>query len=282
MLRAVVAINLAAPLAVRFSIGQSIADSFRVLKRNFMLFVIPALAFRLIWLLVPLFDRAGTLVGTMSWTDDVAKPLLGIISAGLIESAVAFGTLQSLRGRGASLSDVKRGLRSFVAVTVAGVVFCAPGMAASLVLGVVKYLIPADQSSIGILIMIMAALLLAIAVTIIATAWFVYGPAIIFERKGVVEGLVRNAELTKGRRWAIFGIGFILVVISLIALAPVSLLADVKFAELLSPTKPSISGAIGYVQAIAHTFSAILIIVVYRSLRAEKERITDEAIVASR
>jgi hypothetical protein len=61
------------------------------------------------------------------------------------------------------------------------------------------------------------AILLATAALIVpgimmSLVWAVAGPSLVIERKGVFEALSRSRELTRGRRWPIFGLTLIYVV----------------------------------------------------------------------
>jgi hypothetical protein len=272
--------SIAAPVAAQFSISQAFADSFQVLRRNFLTFVILSFLFRLIALLAPLFDHAGRIAGELTWTDQVARPVAEVIAGGLAEAAVAFGTVLTLQGRPASLADVGRGLRFSLPVTIASLIYCAPSMAVSVGLSLgEQYLLGAQASAGMYFVLALVALVFAIAIPIIMLAWFIYGPAIVFEQTGAIRGLTRSAELTKGYRWRLVGICLLLMLMYFAVVVPISFIADVKVADLLSPTRPSISAAIAYLGvAVFRAFGAVMIVVVYCSLCAEKERITADSI----
>ncbi|CAN7549636.1 hypothetical protein LJR225_004008 [Phenylobacterium sp. LjRoot225] len=75
--------------------------------------------------------------------------------------------------------------------------------------------------------------LLIVPGVMLATAWSVAGPTLIEERRPVMETFGRSAELTRGSRLNIFGVGLILVVVQLVGSLAVSVVSA-PFPALLS------------------------------------------------
>ena len=63
---------------------------------------------------------------------------------------------------------------------------------------------------------VLAAFLLFVPAIIVAIRWCVSVPAQVMENKGVFGSMGRSADLTKGRRWAIFGLFAVVVLIVIV------------------------------------------------------------------
>ncbi|WP_119299569.1 hypothetical protein [Dongia deserti] len=245
----------AEPGAVQFSIGRVIGDSFGVLARNIVSFGILALLIGLIDLLFSLFYfdpalLAATLSGpsqidpTMlqpNWTAIGVGALVTMIVSSLTQAAIIYGTFQDLRGQKASIGDcVARGLASVIPVIVGSIL---------LSLGV----------SIGLALLIVPGIILILM-------WWVYIPAIVVDRKGIIEAFGRSRELTRGRRWHILSLAIIILIIYM---------AVGFIVETVSGIVASGGTAYTIIQyvfiSLVTAFSAVLVAVSYYYLRAEKE-----------
>jgi hypothetical protein len=262
--------DVAPPRVTRFSIGRVFRDSFGIFGRNIIIFGIAAMAARLVVLLAP---PIGDLfpAGWASWRATWIYAGLDLVASGLTEAAIVFATFQCLRGHRATVAHVALGLRSAVPMIVAGTIYSIPLHFTDLVELVF------EGEGILTIALSLAGVVLAILLTVM---WLVYTAAIAIEGKSVFASFGRSAELTRGRRWTIFGL-FILVTIVMIAPAVVIAIAtDWSPADALAEGPATAGGAIGYMYyALATAFYAVLIAVAYYYLRVEKEGVSVEDIV---
>jgi hypothetical protein len=109
-----------------------------------------------------------------------------------------------------------------------------------------------------------------IAGAVIMCIWFVAAPAAVAERLGPVAALGRSADLTRGRRWNIFGLS-LLVGAALLASFFVWIYPAMDAAEedLTALRRPAIFCAIA--TAIVYQFTGIAEAIGYVLLRREKE-----------
>jgi len=109
---------------------------------------------------------------------------------------------------------------------------------------------------------------------ILATMWYLAVPVCVVENLGVFASMKRSAALTKGHRWKVFGL---LVLVGL---------GSAIFAMAVSAIAKLLLGRIALVilqylvQALVAVFGALLVVVVYRDLRAARDGIDTEQIAA--
>jgi len=152
-----------------------------------------------------------------------------------------------LRGQRAGIGDcLSHGLAAILPVVIASVLF---GLLVGV--GFIFVIIP------GVLVWL---------------AFWLYVPAIVVEKRGIIESFKRSGFLTKGRRWTAVGLWLVVVIAS----AAVSML-------LTRLSVPAI-GASGstvvlYVwQAVATAFTAVMTAVSYYFLRVDKEGVAIDEI----
>ena len=117
-----------------------------------------------------------------------AITLFSIFSSMLTQGALVRATIAHSEGREASFSEsALAGLRVVLPLFVLGILFSL-----GLLLGFVLLIIP------GIFLYLM---------------WAVAAPALVEERTGIFGAFNRSSYLTKGARWQILGLGFIMLVI---------------------------------------------------------------------
>jgi len=163
----------------------------------------------------------------------------------LTQAAIIYGTSQDLRGNKASFTDcITRGLASVVPVIVGSFL---------LMIGV----------GIGFLLLIIPGIIFSLM-------WWVYVPAIVVEGKGILESFGRSAELTSGRRWSIFGLLIIVVVLTGVVGAVVNLAAVAAVSASSDPTFFFVIAQY-VINALINAFGAVLVAVGYYYLRVEKE-----------
>lgn len=188
--------------------------------------------------------------------------LLGLVGNAVLQGAVIYGTAAYLNGRPATMADaLSAGLRSFLPLLGFSLL-----SALGIVVGMLFFLVP------GI---------------IMALAWSVGGPAIVYERTGVFGAFSRSADLTRGRRWAILGIAFIYFLVAGIVQ---NVLAGIIGTAGFGAT--SAGAALPLVQAIQRMPASALISVVgsvfiavgaaavYYELRADREGVGPEALAS--
>lgn len=246
----------AEPGAVQFSIGRVIGDSFGVLARNIVSFGILSLLIGLIGLVFGLLflntsqlesaqNDPAQLEAAMlnfNWWAVALTFLVVIVVNALTQAAIIYGTFQDLRGQKAGIGAcISRGLSSVIPVIVGSILL-----------------------SIGIMI---GFTLLIVPGIILALMWWVYVPAIVVERKSILEAFGRSRELTRGRRWHILGLLVILVILMIVVSFIVSFVA-----ALIASQGGYAGDIISYVfNALVTAYISVLVAVGYYYLRAEKE-----------
>lgn len=195
--------------------------------------------------------------------------VLAMLAYLLIQAAVTYGTLQSLRGRkagiGACISNALSALpRVFLAALIFSVTMAVVG---GVLVSAVSAIVPGGAIAAGIL----AGLAIgAVFVAVVVLLW-VFVPAIVVERAGPIACFERSMALTKGRRWGIFGI---------LALVAVSNWVISLLGQLLGQIAPVASGVIDIAAALFFmALSAVLAAVGYYYLRAEKEGVAIDEVV---
>lgn len=239
--------------SIQFSIGGVLSSSFGVYARNFVSFTVLGLIIGLVNLAFELLLAAGPAAAaaeTVDYVPIIVGFLISVLVGGLTQAAVIYGTFQDMRGSKAGPGDcIVRGLSAVVPVIIASIIY-----------------------SIAVFI---GSLLLVIPGIIIIVLWWLYVPAIVVERKSIFESFGRSAELTKGRRWQILGLGLVIFVLLLIIF---SVIGFVLFGAMMeSPggelaEVPLWATILNYaISAIVTVFLAVVTAVTYYYLRAEKE-----------
>lgn len=230
-----------------FRVGRVLTRTFSVLSRNLLPFcVVTAIAYlpSLVFLaekgqrLDP--GRAALLFGLGS--------LLAIALNAISEAIVLFGAFEDMRGRPVNLmASVRVGLsRLFPVLGVAILVALFAGL---------------------------AAILLVIPAFIVMTMLFVAMPACVVEQLGPMQSLRRSRELTKGHRWAIFGLWLLVTIIIAIGgnlASAIGALVGVGGSLLLNLIWGALAGA----------FNAIMVVVAYHDLRVAKEGVDTDKIAS--
>jgi hypothetical protein len=107
---------------------------------------------------------------------------------------------------------------------------------------------------------------------VIFVIWYVAVPACVIERRDAIESLSRSQELTRGHRWAIFGLLLIVAIASGIG----SYLLESVAMLVLGSTIAAIVSALWSV--LTSAYGAVALTVVYHDLRVEKEGVDAEQI----
>ncbi|WP_269513714.1 YciC family protein [Brevundimonas subvibrioides] len=189
----------------------------------------------------------------------VVGGILTLVGTYILQGLVVFVTVNGFNGKRIGLGQaLSAGLRYFFPLLGLGIL-----MGLGLMVGFILLVIP------GIILSIM---------------WIVAAPALVAERRGVMESFQRSRDLTRGSRWMIFAI---VVVYTLVAWLLSMAVAGVMLASSgsLTPTAgatPSI--AVVIVTPIVNVVTAILssagIAAIYYELRTVKEGVAPEALAS--
>jgi hypothetical protein len=229
----------------RFNLGRVLAESFSILLRNFVPFMIIAVVIAIPSLLIEYWQRTAPAGPAASVPASLIAGLIGLLTAALTQSALTYGTLQDMRGQRAGLGEcISRGLASTPKVAMAAVLW-------SILVGV------------GMLLLIVPGIIMMVA-------FWVYVPAIVVENAGVSECFGRSRTLTRGHRLSIFGL-FALVAIVVFGLE-FWVISQVDIVELAATMNTGwMPWVISAVSILITAYAAVMTSVGYYYLRAEKE-----------
>jgi hypothetical protein len=225
-----------------------ISTAFAVLLRNIVPFCAVALIVGIPYILVSGWSAGEDVPGNPSANlgPKAIKVLISLLTMSLTTSALTYGTFQDLRGQRAGFGDIlARGLASTGKVVVAAIGY-------SILVG-------------------LASLLLLIPGVIVVVVLWVFIPALVVERCSIGESFSRSAALTKGKRWQVFAIILIALVIQVLFGATVGFV--IGFAVALSGMVSALPWLIAMIELLAGAFAAVMATVGYYYLRAEKEGI---------
>jgi hypothetical protein len=178
----------------RFEIGRVISRTFEVIGRNFRVFALLALLLgglpSLLMTLAQLYfaDAATgfhpTIIGL--W---IVGILVLLIAAFILQAAIVHATVADLNGRRVAVGEsLMVGLRN-----------CLPLIGLAILTGL--------GLALGFMLLVVPGIILSVM-------WSVAVPAKIVERTGVIQAFSRSIDLTRGRRWPIFGLFVIYVILS--------------------------------------------------------------------
>ncbi len=176
----------------RFEIGRVISGTFSVIGRNFGPFALLALILGgLPNLLVSLaqisFISDQQTFSPQAMIGFFLGLVVMLVAAFVLQAAIVHATVADLNGRRVVVGEsLKVGLRNWLPLF---------GLAILMGLGLM----------IGFVLLIVPGIILAVM-------WSVAVPAKVVEKIGVMEAFQRSRDLTRGRRWAIFGLIVIYVI----------------------------------------------------------------------
>ena len=232
-----------------WSIGSALEAAASVLLGQFVPFAITSLIAGfpnvVYWYLI----GRGTSLSVLTITGMVSV-VVNTAAMIFVIQTLTYGTVQALRGRRVSIGDclIQGGRRLPVGI----------------VIGFLAY--------VGI---VLGAVLLIIPGIILFTMWSVALPANTVERTGILASLSRSQELTRGRRWRVFGT--ILVPILLSAVTSWILLGIFGFRAVGLQTFQIVSWL---VHGVEQAFSVCVFATLYYYLRRDKEGVDIEQIAA--
>lgn len=231
-----------------FRVGRVLSRTFSVLSRNLLPFcVVTAIAY--LPSLAILAEQGQPMQTGRALLLIGLGAVLGIVLNALSEAIVLFGAFEDMRGRPVNLmASARVGLNRLL-----------PVVGVALLAGLFTGL---------------AAILLLIPAFIVMTMLFVAMPACIVEQLSPMPSLRRSRELTKGHRWAIFGLWFLVAIIVAIGSKLAGLIGSLIGGVGLSLLFSLIWGA------LAGAFNAIMVVVAYHDLRVAKEGVDTDKIAS--
>jgi hypothetical protein len=245
----------------RFRIGKVFGNIFAVIGRNIILWlgltmillVVPALLLQFVafWSL----GRLGIGLTGAVWLQFGAV-LVAVVLVLLLQSALIRATIEDMGGKRPSFGDCI-GTALSVLFPLLGIAFLAFGavflvlLAGTMLLGVVA---PSLNAGAGIVL----TLAIFVPAAYLLLRWVVAVPVLVQERRGVFSSMARSAALTKGSRWALFGLFAAVVLASFVAqlvlglaaalLGAVTGLVVLSFVQALVSTVISTAAAVSYVE----------------------------------
>ncbi len=223
-----------------FRIGRLFRQSYTVYSHQLPVFlalgVLPALPNLLL----------GTASGPAAW---LVLMVLSLILTAIAQAALVQAAVQDMRRQPVGLGEsVTKGLARLMPVI--GTAIC---VGISVGIGFVLLFVP------GLIVMTMV---------------FVALPVCVVERLGPVASLKRSAALTKGHRWAVFGVFLVIVVASIIGNVLVSAVLGLALGPLVARL-----GLFAWT-AVISSFNAVVVIVAYHDLRVLKDGMDIDRIAA--
>ncbi len=174
---------------------------------------------------------------------------INIIVSAVCDAMIVYAAFQALRGR-----PVRIGESMAVGVRRLG-----PVLVASIVTGLVQTL--------GLFLLVVPGLIAMVM-------FFVTEPACVVERLGPFDSIGRSVDLTRGYRWAIFGLAFVVGLVGLIV-------STILIATLRHPSSLLFFTIATYVwNTLTTAYMAVLVAIVYHDLRVLKEGIDLDRIAA--
>lgn len=249
-----------------FEFGRVIDRTFATVRDNFLNYFLIALVLSGLPTLL-----AQVVVISMPMTG--AEAALGLILRGLIQivggvlafvlqGALVCGTVTYLNGGRAPMGKlVSVGLRAWLPLLGLGICF-----ALAVFVGLILLIVP------GLILLVV---------------WAVAVPALIMEHTGVFGAFSRSAELTKGHRWAIFGLGVVFTLAVWIVSGIGGLLVGILFYGGITPgAAMAAHGPLAFVGAFlsAVITAAVSVVtavapgVLYVELRASREGVAPQAV----
>ncbi|EJL23009.1 hypothetical protein PMI01_04912 [Caulobacter sp. AP07] len=257
-----------------FEIGRVINRTFGAIGRNFVVFLLlavilgglPNLLFTWAQLKVTGVTPSFAPQTLVLWFGGFLLVLLGGL---ILQAAIVHATIADLKGRRASVGETLG----------AGLRHCGP----LLLLGILTWL----GLMIGFLLLIVPGIILAVV-------WSVTIPVKVAENTGVLQAFSRSRDLTRGRRWPIFGLVLIYAVLMWIIQMVIMGVGVAVAGALHGPFATPGEGAVGFIgliqtstlitSPVSVTLMAMIsaggLAALYYELRASREGVGAEALAA--
>jgi len=257
----------------RFDLGRVAERTFASIGRNFAVFVLLAVLLSgipavLTGLLLGMAEAGRSSPSTSGITDPTTLALIGASAIGfvylvgaiasfILQAAIIYGVIADLNGRRAQFAEcLSMGLRNWFWLFLLAVV-----VSVAEVVGFVFFVVP---------------------FLMMAVAWIVAVPAQVVEHTGVFGAIGRSAALTRGHRWAIFGLLVIYLLASLFLQGTILGIVGVAAASLSPNTSQTATQLIA--QPLLNVTTSLIgaagVASIYYELRSTREGIGPEALAA--
>ena len=259
-----------------FRVGDVLSRAWHILTGNILFFLaVPFVIYVITVVGAVIFVLVFAFVGWASNTVGVivvgaALAVILVLSLNMIgQGLMLLGAFQRLRGQPLRVGEaVRRVLARFVPLVLLGIVW-------TLALFIVTAISVAVLAGLGSLSVVAAVVLspafLVPTITLLVM-WSVVAPACIVEGLGPIASMFRSTDLTKGHRWKVFGIVFLLIVLALVG--PI-------LQMILAPISEGLATLVGTICFVAWSaYWNCVIIMTYHDLRVAKEGIDTEQIAA--
>jgi hypothetical protein len=248
----------------RFDMGRVIGRTFGVIGRNFATFfglsVVLAGAPQIVVGLLTFYTTRDALSGAEALGPETVGLLIVsfvvlLVSSCVLQAAIIHNAVSDLSGRKASFgASLATGIRYFLPLFVVAIL---SGLATAL----------------GFMLLIVPGVILSVM-------WSVITPALVVDRAGIMGSFERSAELTRGRRWSIFG----LIVIYAIFVFAVGIVFEIPGQVLLAMSEGGVLAYYGVISplqaAVQSLVGAAGVAALYVELRQLKEGIGVDALAA--
>lgn len=240
-----------------FDIGKVIERTFGVIGANFPTLFGLALVLAALPQAVAALALSPSAAGVPNLSPLWALgSLVAVVASFVLQAAVVHASVVDLNGGKASFGDGLRvGMSNFLPVL---------GISILMTIGI----------ALGMVLLIVPGVMLAIA-------WSVAVPAQVVEKTGVIQSFGRSAALTRGSRWAIFGLFFVYLLLAF----GFMIVAGLIFAALSfvtgGPESLVMRGVITpLLQAVTSMVGASGAAAVYYELRSKKEGVGPQELAA--
>ena len=240
-----------------FDIGKVIERTFGVIGANFPTLFGLALVLAALPQAVAALALSPSAAGVPNLSPLWALgSLVAVVASFVLQAAVVHASVVDLNGGKASFGDSLRvGMSNFLPVL---------GISILMTIGI----------AFGMILLIVPGVMMAVA-------WSVAVPAQVVEKTGVIQSFSRSAELTRGSRWAIFGLFFVYLLLAF----GFMLVAGLIFAALSfmtgGPESLVMRGVITpLLQAVTSMIGASGAAAIYYELRSKKEGVGPQELAA--
>jgi len=235
-----------------FRVGRVLGRAATIFSQHFILFFLVGVVAAAPTVLL-IQRNADALAGGTPSADLLIMIGVGIVLAmvlGMLSQAVMLhAAFQAMRLRPVNLGDSLRvGLARVIPIILLAIV-----MGFLLMLGMIALVVP---------------------FFILLTMWWVATPACVVERTGPWTSLKRSAALTKGHRWKVFGLIFLLFIVNLIVTQILEVVLLLVGSDILSILARLFWGA------LYGAYNAIAVVMAYHDLRVAKEGVDIEQIAS--
>lgn len=216
-----------------FDFGRVVERTFRVIGDNLWTLAVAALVL-FVAPIVVVFGLAAALSAPLKTTTTLGSVTIGgalivMIGGLMLQGVVIHAVISKLNGRPAGFDDlIKVGLRAVLPLFGLAIVSTF-----ALTFGFVLLLVPG---------------------LILCVLWSVASPSLVIEKRGIFSSLQRSRDLTRGHRWAIFG----LLVVYLILIFVLSTVGQMLSTAFLASKVQIASGPLSLISLILATLLSAL------------------------